>query len=148
MVIKNSLAPAILLNEFPGSAIEVYVSIIQADAGTRCACISAASLALADAGIPMKDLVCSVACGGVNGMAVVDLDKAEEDIEGVTDIPIAYLPRSKKLTLLQADGKIEPKLFKEALKVGIKGCEEIYELQKKVLKEKYTLNGEVSESKD
>lgn len=148
MVIKNSLAPAILLKEFPRTAIEIYVSIIQADAGTRCACISAASMALADAGIPMTDLVCSVACGEVSGEAVVDLDKEEEDIEGTTDIPIAYLPRAKKLTLLQADGKIKPEQFKKAIELGIEGCKKIYDIQRKALKEKYVVSGEFIETKD
>ena len=105
-------------------------------------------MALAHAGIPMRDLVTSVACGGVNGEAVVDLDKNEEDVEGATDIPIAYLPRSNKISLLQLDGKIKPKLFNEAIKLGVKGCKAIYELQKKALKEKYATNGVELENKD
>ncbi len=35
-------------------------------AGTRAACINAASMALADAGIPMRDLVVSCAAGYLN----------------------------------------------------------------------------------
>jgi exosome complex component RRP41 len=136
-VIKYALMPAIVLKEYPRSAIKVFVSITQADAGTRCACISAAAMALADAGIVMKDMVSSVAAGLVNGEPVVDLNKEEEDIEGTTDIPIAYMPRLKKITLLQLDGKINPKHFREAIKIGIEGCKKIYDVQKRALKEKY-----------
>jgi len=140
MVIKNALLPAIFIKEYPKSAIEIYVSIMQADAGTRCACISAAAMALADAGIAMKDMVSSVACGCVNGQPVADLNKAEEDVEGTTDIPIAYMPRKKSISLMQLDGKIKPDQFKEAIKLGIAGCEKVYEIQKKALKDKYATN--------
>jgi exosome complex component RRP41 len=143
MVIRNALEPVIFTEAYPKSAIEIYVSIVQADAGTRCAAISAAALALADAGIMMRDIVAAVACGNVSDTAVVDLNKEEEDIEGTTDIPIAYAPRMKKITLLQLDGKVSPQRLKEALKLGIKGCEEIYKVQKQALKEKYSHNGEL-----
>ncbi|HDQ59920.1 MAG TPA: exosome complex exonuclease Rrp41 [Candidatus Woesearchaeota archaeon] len=137
MVIRNSVLPAIMVKEYPNKAIELYVSIIQADAGTRCAAISAASMALADAGIAMKDMVASVAAGRINDTVVLDLNKEEEDIEGTTDIPLAYMPRMKKVTLLQLDGKISGEDVKNAIDMGIKGCEQIYEVQKAALKEKY-----------
>jgi exosome complex component RRP41 len=143
MVIRNALEPVIVTEAYPKSAIEIYVSIVQADAGTRCAAISAAALALADAGIMMRDIVAAVACGNVSDTAVADLNKEEEDIEGTTDIPIAYAPRMKKITLLQLDGKVSPQRLKEAIKLGIKGCEEIYKVQKQALKEKYAHSGEL-----
>lgn len=145
MVIKNALMPAIFIKEYPKSAIEIFVSIIQADAGTRCAAISAAALALADAGISMRDMVSAVAAGQVSNQVVLDLNKEEEDVEGTTDIPIAYMPRKKQVTLLQLDGKIAPEKLKEAIKLGIKGCEKIYEIQKKALKDKYSNNGGLGE---
>lgn len=144
MVIRNALEPAIFTEAYPKSAIEIFVSIVQADAGTRCAAISAAALALADAGIMMRDIVAAVACGNVSDTAVLDLNKEEEDIEGTTDIPIAYMPRMKKFTLLQLDGKVSPQRLKEALHLGIKGCEEIYKVQKQALKDKYTMHGELT----
>ena len=56
-----ALAPVLDLQGFPNTVVDVQVYIIQADAGTRTAGINAASMALAHAGIPMKNLVCSVA---------------------------------------------------------------------------------------
>ena len=140
MVIKNALAPVIFLEEFPKTVIDIFVSITQADAGTRCAAISAASMALADAGIPMRGLVSAVAAGNINNEVVLDINKDEEDVEGATDIPIAYNPGTKQVTLLQLDGNISPEKLKEAIKLGIKGAEMIHEIQKKALKEKYVTN--------
>lgn len=42
-------------------------------AGTRAACINAASIALADAGIPMHDLVVSCAAGYLNSTPLLGI---------------------------------------------------------------------------
>jgi exosome complex component RRP41 len=136
-VIKRALSPAIFLEDFPKTSIDVYIQIMQADAGTRCASICAASLALAEAGIPMRSLVSAVGVGKINGEIVLDLTKEEEDTEGAVDMPIAIMSKNKKITLLQMDGKLNRKEMEEAIDLGIKGCLQIYEIQKKILKEKY-----------
>ncbi|MGI0076518.1 MAG: exosome complex exonuclease Rrp41, partial [Nitrosopumilaceae archaeon] len=60
-VIKEALRPAVMLEKFPRTAVDVYVEVLQADGGTRCAALDAASVALADAGIPMRDMVSACA---------------------------------------------------------------------------------------
>ncbi|MHC1605086.1 MAG: exosome complex exonuclease Rrp41 [Candidatus Methanofastidiosia archaeon] len=135
-VVQGALGPAILLENFPNSMIEVSIEVMQADAGTRCAGICAATLALVDAGIPMRDLVSSCAAGKVDGEIVLDLSK-EEDNNGESDIPLAIMPRSDDITLLQMDGILTETELEKALKLAIKGCKTIYETQKKTLKAKY-----------
>lgn len=138
LVTERALSPAIDLTSFPNAVVDVFVEIIQADAGTRCAGICAASMALADAGIPMKDLVVAISVGKVGDKILVDLDKDEEDYEdGATDMPIAMLPRNGELSLLQLDGELEIKEIKEALELGRNACIKIYEIQKEALKKKY-----------
>lgn len=137
-VTEWALSPVLELKEFPNTVIDVQIYIIQADAGTRTAGINAASLALAHAGIPMKDLVCSVAVGKQDKELVVDLSKEEEDFEegeGATDFPIAKMANKDAFTLVQLDGKISPDLIPDALKLASEACKEIYEVQKKALKE-------------
>lgn len=53
MVIRNTVEQTVMLELLPRSQIDVYVQVLQADGGTRCACINAAMLALADAGNPL-----------------------------------------------------------------------------------------------
>ena len=140
MVMEKSLAPIVNLNAFPNTVVDIFVEFPQTDAGSRCAGITAASMALAHAGIEMKDLVSAVAVGKVGDKIVVDLDKKEEDFEGeggVTDIPIAVLPHSGHITLLQADGAISREDLKKALELGVKACKEIYKVQKDALKAAY-----------
>lgn len=136
-IIEWALEPSLLIKGFPNMVIDVYINIIQADAGTRCAGINAAAMALAHAGIPMKNIVSSISVGKLDKTLVVDLNKAEEDFEGgegPTDIPIS-MTSDGKLTHIQLDGKISSKQMKEAVQMAKKACEKIYEVQKKALKE-------------
>ncbi len=136
-IIKWALEPVVLLDSFPNQVIDIFVNIIQADAGTRCAGINAAAMALAHAGIPMKEMVSSIALGKLDKTIVVDLDKEEEDYhvgEGPTDIPIT-MTESGKITHMQLDGKINVKQLGEVLSIAKETSKKIYEIQKKALKE-------------
>jgi len=133
----EALEKAIFLEKFPNTAIDVYVEILDSNAGTRAAALTAASLALADAGIPMRDLVCSVGVGKAGGEIILDLNKAEEDAPDAVDIPMAILPRSEEIVLLQMDGLLSKEEWGKAMKLGIEGCKQVYELQKEALRKKY-----------
>ena len=137
-VTEWALSDVVNLDEFPNTVVDVHISILQADASTRCAGINAAALALAQASIPMKELVSAVSIGKIDDKIVTDVDKEEEDYEegeGSTDIPLAFLARSKKISLFQLDGGIEVEQLKEAIEAGERACKKIYELQKSALKE-------------
>ena len=142
-VITNALKKVLKLDAFPNSVIDVYIFIIEADASTRCAAINAASMALAHAGIPMTELVSSVSIGKIGDSIVADLTKEEEDytikkdgkeIKAATDIPLAFLSRSGKISLMQLDGKVTIDDLKEAIALGKKMCKKIVDIQKKTLK--------------
>lgn len=136
-VTEWALSPIIEIDEFPNTVVDVHIMITQANASTRCAGINAACMALAQAGIPMSEMVSAVSIGKVDDKIVVDLIKEEEDYEdgeGATDMPMAFLSRSGKISLLQLDGKTSPEKLKEAIEAGEKACIRIHEEQVKALK--------------
>ncbi len=135
-ITADALRPAIFLEKFPRSTIDVFIEVLEAEGGTRCAGITAASVALADAGIPMKDLVTSCAAGKANGNVILDLSE-DEDKDGEADVPIAIMPRSGEITLLQSDGNLTPDEFNQALDLAIEGCMKISEEQKNAIKNRY-----------
>ena len=139
-VIKEALEPAVMLEKFPRTAVDVFIEVLQADGGTRCAALSAASVALADAGIPMRDLVAACAAGKVADTVILDVNN-EEDQAGQADMPIGYMPSLEKITLLQLDGVLTSDEYKKCIETGINGCKIVYDLQKKALHEKYFGNG-------
>lgn len=140
-VTRQALEPVLFLELYPRSVIDIFIEVLQADAGTRTAGITAAAVALADAGIPMRDLVSSVAVGKIDDMIVLDLTK-EEDQWGTTDMPVAIVPRKKLVSLLQMDGNLTEEEFKRALDLAFRGCEQIYQAQRQALKEKYAIKPE------
>jgi exosome complex component RRP41 len=138
LVIEKSFAPVVDLSAFPNAVLDIFVDLPQTDAGTRCAAISAISIALADAGIPMTDMICAVAMGQVDGTVVADLNYGEESYPAiVSDIPIAMIHNKKELTLLQMDGEISREDLMKALKLGEVVIEKVYEVQMQALKEKF-----------
>jgi exosome complex component RRP41 len=139
MVMMNALDSVVDLSAFPNAVVDVFVDLPQTDAGTRCAAISAAGIALADAGIPMKDIISSVAIGQVDGTVVADLNYNEEAYPAiVSDIPVAMTHNGKQITLLQMDGEISKADLMKALEMAKIATEKIYEIQKQALKEKFT----------
>ena len=139
MVTENALKPALSFEDFPNSVVDVFIEISAADAGTRCAGICAASIALADAGFSMKELVSAISVGKVNDTAIVDLDYEEEAWDGeVADIPIAMQPSTGEVSLLQMDGVISKEKLAEAISLAQDACKKINEVQKKALYEKYS----------
>jgi len=143
MVMEKALLPVLDLSEFPNAVVDVFIELPQTDAGTRCAAICAASIALADAGLPMRDMVASVACGRVDDKIVADLTYEEEAYEKgtVADIPVAVLPATGKITLLQMDGDISKDDLKKALELAKEVSAQIFDVQKKALKNKYATKG-------
>ena len=130
------MEPALLLEDYPRAAIDVYVEVLQADGGSRCAGITAASVALADAGINMRDLVSACAAGKVDDKIVLDINDTE-DKEGGADMPVAYMPHLDEVTLLQLDGILTKEQFNECFDKAIEGCRMVYEVQKQALMQKY-----------
>ncbi len=145
-VTNEALSSVVFFDDYPKTAIDIFIEILQADASTRCAGINAASLALADAGVPMKDIVCSCSAGKVDGQIVLDVGGIE-DQEGEVDLAMAMIPNDDKFVLLQMDGIITKEEFLRALELGKSGCKEIYEKIKTTLKNKYSRGSEdVAES--
>jgi exosome complex component RRP41 len=136
LVTRQALEPAVFVEEFPKAGIEVYIDVIEANAGTRTVGINAASIALADAGVPMKGLVASVAAGKIGNDYVLDLAGKEEELTAC-DLPIAYMPEEGKVSLLQMDGDLSAADAKKVMELAIKGCKLLYKKQREALEERW-----------
>ena len=88
-LIGRSLRAVVDLSVLGERTIRIDCDVLQADGGTRCASITGAYVALADAiawcrarrivsGEPLRDRVAAVSVGVVRGMPMLDLDYAED----------------------------------------------------------------------
>lgn len=141
MVTRDALVPAVKLEQFPKAAIKLHIEVLEADASTRVTGITAAGLALADAGIPMDGIVQACAVGKLEDQMVLDV-AGEEDAYGKADIPVATINGNiDKTTLLQMDGDITAQDLSEGLDLAEKGNQKLHELQKQALKESFNAVG-------
>lgn len=135
-LISEAITPNIFLEKYPRASIDISIEVLEAEGGTRCLGIVGASLALADAEIPMKDLISACAVGKVDDHIVLDLSE-QEDQTGQADMPLAIIPRTGEITFLQMDGNLTQEEFEEALDLAYDGCYYINQLQKEALLSKY-----------
>ena len=144
-VLGEALDKSVFTEQFPNTEIAVFVEVVDSNAGSRVACLTAASCALANAGIPMRDLVAATGIGKAFGELIVDLNKEEEDAPDAVDIPIAIMPNTGEIVLLQMDGLLTKEEWAKLAPMGIKACKAVYEVQKKALQEKFPIS-ELSEA--
>lgn len=140
-VIAEAFASVIFAEQFPRTSIDIFIEVLQADAGTRCAGITAASVALADAGVPMRDLVTACASGKIDGFLALDLNK-EEDNYGQADCPIAMIPRTGEIVLLQMDGHMTTEELYGAIDLSADAIRRIYVMQRDALRKRYAISEE------
>ncbi len=138
-VISEAFSSVVFAEQFPRTSVDIFIEVLQADAGTRCAGLSAASVALADAGVPMRDLVASCASGKIGGVVCVDLNK-DEDNFGDADCPMAVVPRTGEIVLLQMDGHLTSDEFEKAMDLSIDAARRIYDMQRDALRRRYSVS--------
>ncbi|ESQ43916.1 hypothetical protein EUTSA_v10006211mg [Eutrema salsugineum] len=134
LVIRQTMEACISTELMPHSQIDIFLQVLQADGGTRSACINAATLALADAGIPMRDLAVSCSAGYLNSTPLLDLNYLE-DSAGGADVTVGILPKLDKVTLLQMDAKLPMETFETVFALASEGCKAIAERIREVLLE-------------
>jgi exosome complex component RRP41 len=142
MVTEKALFSVVNLDDFKNAVVDVFIEFPQTDAGSRCTGICAASLALADAGITMKDLVAAVAIGKIGDKLAVDLSYEEEALKDpdTTDMPMAFVPSTGEIVLLQMDGIISKAELMEAIELGKKACKKLNSIQVAALKQKFEVD--------
>lgn len=127
--------------------VQIDCDVIQADGGTRVASITGAYLALRLAflrlkekkvlkEIPPSNLVAAVSLGKVNGEMILDLDY-QEDVGAELDSNVVM---NEKGEFIEIQGTAEKGTFKksewdELMNLSVKGCEQVFEIQRKYLKE-------------
>ncbi|MHB1492306.1 MAG: exosome complex exonuclease Rrp41 [Thermoplasmataceae archaeon] len=137
-VISEALSSAVMVEQFPRTQVDVFIEVIQADAGTRIAGLTAASVALAAAGIPMRDMVVGCTAGKIEGKIVLDLSK-EEDNFGQADLPMAVLSRTGEVVLVQMDGDLSVEEFNHASDMILDATKRIAQIQRDALVSRYSI---------
>ncbi|KAG1660225.1 hypothetical protein FOA52_005095 [Chlamydomonas sp. UWO 241] len=123
LIIRGTLEQTVMTELMPRSQIDIYVQVLQADGGTRCCAINAALLALADAGVPLRDMVAACAAGYLDGEPLLDLNYME-DSGGGPDLSLAMHTNAdhEKIVLMQMDSRLQADVFERVVELAQEGC--------------------------
>lgn len=123
--LRQALLAAVKIELYPSSQIDVYIEVLHADGGVLSACINAATLALIDAGIPLKEYVCSCTASLANNdTPMVDVSHQEEVIGGPT-LTVAALPMSGRIVLMEMSQRFHVNHLQDVLDKALTGCKDI-----------------------
>ncbi|CAG9773826.1 unnamed protein product [Ceutorhynchus assimilis] len=123
--LQQALAAVIETDLYPWSQIDVYVEVLHADGGIYPACVNAATLAIIDAGIPIKEYVCAcTATLANNEIPMLDISHQEEVLGGAT-LTVAALPMSGKIVLMEMSQRFHLDHLPKVLNKALEGCKDI-----------------------
>ena len=108
--------------------------MLQADGGTYAACVNAATLAVLDAGIPMRDFVCACSAGFVDGTALADLSHVEEAAGG-PQLALALLPASGQIALLEMDARLHEDHLEQVLEAAARASRDVHTVLDRVVRQ-------------
>lgn len=95
-LIEKTFRDVILTQLLPRTEIWIGVHVLRTDGGTLSCALNAVSLALIQAGIPMRDTVISCSSGFIDGTCILDCNGAERS-KSIPILNVAIQPRSLKV---------------------------------------------------
>lgn len=132
--LRQAFEAAILTQLHPRSQIDIYVQVLQADGGIYAACVNVATLAVLDAGIPMRDFVCACSAGFVDGTALADLSHVEEAAGG-PQLALALLPASGQIALLEMDARLHEDHLEQVLEAAAQAARDVHTVLDRVVRQ-------------
>ncbi|KAJ7534311.1 hypothetical protein O6H91_13G089100 [Diphasiastrum complanatum] len=133
-MLYKALVGAVALHTFPKTTVDVFALVLQSGGGDLPVVISCASLALADAGIVMYDLVCAMSASSVGRQLLLDSTYEEEKGED-GGLMIAHMTSRNEVTQLTVTGQWSSTRLSEALEVCLDACVKLGEVMRTCLKE-------------
>ena len=119
---------------YPRSQIDIYIQVIQSDGSNIAASINAATLALIDAGVPMRDFVCACSTSYVQENFLADINYLEES-SGVSRVTLGMLPKSEKVVFFQMDSRLHKDNLETLIETTKAACLDVWAVLKEAVKE-------------
>lgn len=151
--LKRALQPAICRYAFPNFQVDIFVHVIEDDGAVLAAAINCAGAALADAGIPMYDIITASSLGIYDKNIVLDPTTAEEDVCSSVDLDqehgivvMSNLQTHEQVSELWLCGLMSGETVTKATDQLQKSNQNIVPIIKQLLVEKVKRNVEASEA--
>lgn len=129
LTLQEALEPAVRLGRYPRAQLEVSALLLEDGGSALAAALTAAALALADAGVEMYDLV--VGCGlslmpEPSPTWLLDPTRLEEE-RAAAGLTVALMPVLSQVAGLLGSGEgSQTESWAEAVRLGLEGCQRLY----------------------
>ncbi|EFJ27555.1 hypothetical protein SELMODRAFT_441621 [Selaginella moellendorffii] len=133
-MLYKSVVGAVDLRTFPKTTVDVFALVLQSGGGDLPVIVTCASLALADAGIVLYDLVAAVSASSIQGQVLLDPSTSEENCEDGS-LMVAYMPSRKEITQVTMTGEWSSSRASESLELCLDACAKIGDVMRSCLKE-------------
>jgi exosome complex component RRP41 len=141
-LVQRAMEAAILLHLYPKSRIQINIVMLADDGGRICAAINAATLAVMDAGIPMKDfcVACTAGLSADNSTTLVDLNRREESSNAgqpAVVLPCAMLPQRGTIVLAQCEARLpSTETLQMVQSAAMEGCRAVFDILQQAIRER------------
>jgi exosome complex component RRP41 len=138
--ISDAFASAIFTHLYPHSTISITLHILSQDGSLLAACINATTLALIDAGIPLRDYVVACTAGSTSSYSSND-EKADPllDLNGLEEqelpfLTVATMGASDRVSVLVMETRVQVGRLEGMLAVGVDGCKQVRNILDEVVR--------------
>jgi exosome complex component RRP41 len=137
LVLRQTFEEAVMTLLYPRSQIDIIIEVVQNDGGALVAAINAATLALVDAGVPMRDFVVACSSAFISATPILDPNYVE-DTAGSPQMLVAILPKSNKVVTLQLHNKLPLETMEKVMNLAISGSQLIYQVMQEEVRKTTT----------
>ncbi|XP_026728242.1 exosome complex component MTR3-like isoform X1 [Trichoplusia ni] len=141
VALRKALEPTVCRHLFPNYQVDVFIYILEHDGACLSAAINAAGLALADAAVPMYDIITACSVAIVGDRLFVDPTEAEEHVATISPetnsnhgvITMSMLSELKQISDFALVGSLDTECVNTAMDILEKECESLVPQMQKVL---------------
>lgn len=129
--LSSAFSTTLFTHLYPHSTITLHLHVLSQDGALLAACINASTLALIDAGIPMRDYISACTTGSTATYAsneeeadpLLDLNGTEE--QELPFLTVASSGGEDKVNVLVMETKVQVGRLEGMVSVGLSGCKQI-----------------------
>ncbi|KAG6464091.1 exosome complex component MTR3 isoform X2 [Manduca sexta] len=134
VALRQALEPTVCRHLFPNYQIDVFIYILEHDGSCLAAAINAAGLALADAAVPMYDIITSCSLAVIGDKVFVDPTEAEEHVAKTSledsninhgIVTMSFLSELKQISDFTQVGSMDVECITKAMEVLEVECEKL-----------------------
>lgn len=139
--ISSAFSDTVFTSFYPHSTITISLHVLSQDGALLAACLNAATLALIDAGVPMKDYISACTIGSTASYASND-EAADPllDLNGTEELELPFLTMGTsggedKVNVLVMETRIQMPMLGAMISVGLDGCKQMRQILDGVVRE-------------